>query len=253
VPDQIILTLFLVILLAFAFDFINGFHDTANAVATAIATGALLPRTAVLLAAVMNFLGALAFNGVAQNIAGNLIRPFDAQSGLQIIAAALAAAMIWNLATWLGGLPSSSSHALLGALTGAAYAAAGSRVLDAGCGASIFPVFLAKLGHRVSALDLRVPEGLGRLHGVEIDYVRGELTALPFADAQFDAVFCISVIEHLGHQGVPRALQELRRVVRPGGRLLITTDFYEDARAPATPRTWRQWACDCSTGTASTT
>lgn len=129
-PDQIVLSLFLVILLAFAFDFINGFHDTANAVATAIATGALLPRTAVLLAAVMNFLGALAFTGVAQNIAGNLIRPFDAQSGLQIIVATLAAAIIWNLATWLGGLPSSSSHALLGALTGAAYAAAGSRVLD---------------------------------------------------------------------------------------------------------------------------
>ena len=109
--------------------------------------------------------------------------------------------------------------------------APGSRVLDAGCGASIFPVFLAKLEHQVSAVDLEVPEGLDRAHGVTIDYRRAGLTELPFPDRHFDAVFCISVIEHLGHQGVPHALQELRRVVRPGGRLLLTTDFYEDADA----------------------
>jgi len=130
VSGDIFQALCLVILLAFAFEFINGFHDTANAVATSIATGALWPRTAVLLAAAMNFLGALVFTGVARQIAGNLIRPFDAQSGLQMIMAALAAAIVWNLATWLGGLPSSSSHALLGALAGAAYAAAGSGVFD---------------------------------------------------------------------------------------------------------------------------
>lgn len=107
----------------------------------------------------------------------------------------------------------------------------GSRVLDAGCGASIFPVFLAKLGHRVSAVDLQVPAGLDRAHGVAVQYTHGELHRLPFGDEQFDAVFCISVIEHLGHAGVPAALQELRRVLRTGGRLLITTDFYEHADA----------------------
>jgi SAM-dependent methyltransferase len=107
----------------------------------------------------------------------------------------------------------------------------GSRVLDAGCGASIFPVYLACSGHDVTGLDLSVPTGLGARHGVRIAYVRGGLTALPFDADRFDAIFCISVIEHLGHDGVPEALAELRRVLRPGGRLLLTTDYYEDAGA----------------------
>lgn len=109
--------------------------------------------------------------------------------------------------------------------------APGSRVLDAGCGASIFPIYLAKDGHRVTGLDLRVPHGLDREHGVHVDYIEGNLTELPFPDEHFDAVFCISVIEHLGLEGIPRALDELRRVTRRGGRLLITTDYYENARA----------------------
>jgi SAM-dependent methyltransferase len=106
-----------------------------------------------------------------------------------------------------------------------------SRVLDAGCGASIFPVYLAKQGHRVTGVDLEVPEGLDRMHDVHVDYVRAGITELPFPDCSFDAVFCISVIEHLGHHGVRGALSELRRVLRPGGRLLVTTDYYEDASA----------------------
>lgn len=109
--------------------------------------------------------------------------------------------------------------------------APGSRVLDAGCGASIFPIYLAKLGHRVTGLDLNVPEGLNQAHGVEVDYCKGELTELPFEDGSFDAIFCISVIEHLGHQGAPAALAEMRRVLKPEGRLLVTTDYYEDANA----------------------
>jgi SAM-dependent methyltransferase len=107
----------------------------------------------------------------------------------------------------------------------------GSRVLDAGCGASIFPVYLAKQGHRVTGVDLEVPDGLDRMHDVHIDYVRAGITELPFPDCSFDAVFCISVVEHLGHDGVQAALSELRRVLRPGGRLLVTTDYYEDASA----------------------
>lgn len=106
-----------------------------------------------------------------------------------------------------------------------------SRVLDAGCGASIFPIYLAKLGHRVAGLDLDIPQGLDRLHGVEVDYCQGQLTELPFEDESFDRIFCISVIEHLGHRGAPAALEEMRRVLKPDGRLLITTDFYEDAAA----------------------
>lgn len=109
--------------------------------------------------------------------------------------------------------------------------APGSRVLDAGCGASIFPVYLAKMGHQVTGVDLSVPQGLNEFHQVHVNYVPAAITSLPFEDNSFDSVFCISVIEHLGHQGVPAALRELRRVLRPGGRLLITTDYYKDADA----------------------
>jgi SAM-dependent methyltransferase len=109
--------------------------------------------------------------------------------------------------------------------------APGSRILDAGAGASIFPVYLAREGHRVTALDLDARRALGGGHGVVVPYVRGDLTALPFADESFDAVFCISVVEHLPEQAVPAALRELRRALRPGGKLLLTTDFFEDAAA----------------------
>ncbi len=106
-----------------------------------------------------------------------------------------------------------------------------SRVLDAGCGASIFPIYLANEGYRVSAVDLAPPVGLERLHDVNVDSIRGELTALPFADNSFDVAFCISVIEHLGRNGMSVALNELRRVIRYAGRLLLTMDYYEDASA----------------------
>jgi SAM-dependent methyltransferase len=109
--------------------------------------------------------------------------------------------------------------------------AQGNQVLDAGCGASIFPIYLAARGYQVTALDLDPPTGLERLHRVDVDYVQGQLTALPFEDNTFDAVFCISVIEHLGTDGMPAALSELRRVIRPRGKLLLTTDYYEDAGA----------------------
>lgn len=129
-PEQAVFNLGIIVVLALVFDFINGFHDTANAVATAIATGALAPRQAVLIAAVMNFLGALVFTGVAQNIAGNLLHPLNPEQGLKVIMAALVSASAWNLATWRFGLPSSSSHALIGSLAGAAYTAAGNQGID---------------------------------------------------------------------------------------------------------------------------
>jgi len=106
-----------------------------------------------------------------------------------------------------------------------------SRVLDAGCGASIFPVYLARQGHDVTGVDLDIPTGLADAHGVDIHYTSAGITDLPFPDQHFDAVFCISVIEHLGHGGVQAALDELRRVVKPGGRLMLTTDYFEDANA----------------------
>ncbi len=109
--------------------------------------------------------------------------------------------------------------------------ARGSHVLDVGCGASIFPIYLAAQGNQVSALDLNPPRNLPRLHGVGVKYVRGELTALPFADNAFDAVFFISVIEHLGRAGISASFSELRRVAQFRSKLLLTTDYYEDANA----------------------
>ncbi len=79
----------------------------------------------------------------------------------------------------------------------------GSEVLDAGCGASIFPVFLAGQGYRVSACDLDLPHCLDELHGVRVDYRRSDLCALPYADNRFAAIFCISVIEHLPREKMP--------------------------------------------------
>lgn len=103
------------------------------------------------------------------------------------------------------------------------------RVLDVGSGASIFPVYLAAVGRDVTAVDRLLPARLGEGSGVEVSYVTGDLTALPLADASYDAVFCISVIEHLPEPQVPVALRELWRVVRAGRPLLLTTDYYRDA------------------------
>lgn len=107
----------------------------------------------------------------------------------------------------------------------------GSRVLDAGCGDSIFPVYLAVQGYRVTALDRRLSGGLDALHGVRVGYTGGDLTRLPLREDSQDAVFCISVVEHLAGDGVSSALQEMRRVLRPGAPLLLTTDYYQDAGA----------------------
>ncbi len=124
-----ILTIFVVIF-ALAFDFINGFHDTANAIATSVSTRALRPRTAVLLAAIMNFIGALTFTGVAKTISKDIVDPFMLEKGSLVILAALVAAIAWNLITWYFGIPSSSSHALIGSIAGAAISAAGFAVLN---------------------------------------------------------------------------------------------------------------------------
>jgi PiT family inorganic phosphate transporter len=112
-----------VVLTALAFDFTNGFHDTANSVATSIATGALKPRTAVLIAAVLNLVGAFLSVQVAKTISSGLVD--DTLITPTVIFAGLVGAIVWNLLTWLLGLPSSSSHALIGGLIGATWVAAG--------------------------------------------------------------------------------------------------------------------------------
>ena len=114
------LVVVLVVVLALFFDFTNGFHDTANAMATPIATGALKPRTAVILAAVMNLAGAFISTQVAKTISVDTINGDLTKWGPAMIFAGLTGAILWNLTTWFFGLPSSSSHALFGGLIGAA-------------------------------------------------------------------------------------------------------------------------------------
>jgi inorganic phosphate transporter, PiT family len=115
----------IVVLVALAFDFTNGFHDTANAIATTVSTKALSPRKAVLMASTLNLVGALTFTGVAQTIGGSIADPLKLQHGMLIVLAALIAAIAWNLITWYYGIPSSSSHALIGGLAGAVVGVAG--------------------------------------------------------------------------------------------------------------------------------
>jgi len=117
--------LWIVVILALSFDFINGFHDTANAIATSVSTRALRPRVAILMAAAMNFLGAITFTGVAKTIGSGVADPSVLDNGVEIVIAALISAIAWNLITWWFGIPSSSSHALIGSLTGAVIGGAG--------------------------------------------------------------------------------------------------------------------------------
>ncbi|HXR05096.1 MAG TPA: inorganic phosphate transporter [Verrucomicrobiae bacterium] len=112
----------LVILAALVFTYINGFHDTANSIATVVATKVLTPRQAVMLAAVTNLIGAFLGSAVATTIASGLVNPKVATS--EVLICALIAAILWNLLTWWFGMPSSSSHALVGGLCGACLAAA---------------------------------------------------------------------------------------------------------------------------------
>jgi len=130
----------LVIVLALFFDFTNGFHDTANAMATPIATGALKPKAAVAIAASLNLVGAFLSTEVARTISGGLIK--EGEGGIQItpvmIFAGLIGATLWNMVTWLLGLPSSSSHALFGGLIGAA-------IVGAGFGSVDFAVLMSKV------------------------------------------------------------------------------------------------------------
>ncbi len=123
--DPVMAHISIIVFLALSFDFINGFHDTANTIATSISTKALPPRVAILFSAFMNLLGALTFTGVAQTIGGKIADPLVLENGITIVAAALIAAISWNLITWYFGIPSSSSHALIGSLAGAVIIAEG--------------------------------------------------------------------------------------------------------------------------------
>jgi PiT family inorganic phosphate transporter len=124
----------LVVVVALVFDYTNGFHDAANAIATSVSTRALAPRSALLMAAVMNLVGAFLGTAVASTVGSGIIDAPVGLPGLVVVLCALIGAIVWNLITWYFGMPSSSSHALIGGLVGAALASAGgvkwSGVLD---------------------------------------------------------------------------------------------------------------------------
>src|ERR671920_243897 len=126
-PSFELALLITIIVLGLAFDFINGFHDTANAIATTVATRALSPGRAVLMAACLNVVGALTGTAVASTVGKGIISPELATQ--QLVVAALLAAIAWNLVTWWHGIPSSSSHALVFSIVGAGSAAAGGDAL----------------------------------------------------------------------------------------------------------------------------
>ncbi|MEW5992451.1 MAG: inorganic phosphate transporter [Chloroflexota bacterium] len=128
-PDGVTLLLITVLALAVLFDYVNGFHDTANAIATSVSTRALRPDHAILLSATANFVGALTGTAVAKTISSGIASTPDGDAGQIIVAAALVGAIAWDLITWRLGIPSSSSHALIGGLIGAVLAASGTGAL----------------------------------------------------------------------------------------------------------------------------
>lgn len=151
----------LVIVVALTFDFTNGFHDTANAMATSIATGALKPKTAVIAAGTLNLVGAFLSTEVANTISGGLINEQQVTIAPEFILAGLLGAIIWNLLTWLVGLPSSSSHALFGGLVGAVIVGAGTQ------GVNFFAVITKVL---LPALISPVVAGLAAFCAVKLIY-----------------------------------------------------------------------------------
>jgi PiT family inorganic phosphate transporter len=130
VPDGVTLLLIVVLVLAVAFDYINGFHDTANAIATSVSTRALRPSHAILMSATANFIGALTGTAVAKTIASGIATTPSGDQGQIVVAAALVGGIVWDLVTWRLGIPSSSSHALIGGLIGAAIASGGVQSLQ---------------------------------------------------------------------------------------------------------------------------
>ena len=187
-PEGVTFALVAVLVLAVAFDYINGFHDTANAIATSVSTRALKPGWAIVMSAVANFAGALTGTAVAQTVAGGIIDPnVESQA---VIAAALVGAIIWNLITWRLGIPSSSSHALIGGMLGASLVSAGisswniegivTKVLVPLVGSPIigfiggllfmallFNVFRRANPQRLNGTFPPAPGRIGRVHGVQ--------------------------------------------------------------------------------------
>ena len=146
--EQASVLIFIVIALALIFDFVNGFHDTANAIATCVSTRAVPPAVAIIMSAVLNFAGAMISTGVAKTIGGDIVQSASMVNEV-IIIAALSGAIIWNLITWWFGMPSSSSHALVGGIIGAVIFSVGFMGLN---GYGILNIFLSLVLSPIVAL-----------------------------------------------------------------------------------------------------
>ena len=198
--------LVLVVVVALAFDFTNGFHDTANAMATSIATGALKPRVAVALSGLLNLVGAFLSLSVAATIASGLVDVTGKElaSHLELVVfAGLCGGIIWNLLTWFLGIPSSSSHALIGGVLGSALAAAGSKavqwhgvfekvIIPAGL-SPVIAVFVATVGtYLIYRITRGVPEGT-RTKGFRIGQI-GSASMVSLAHGTNDAQKTMGII-----------------------------------------------------------
>ena len=148
--EQASILIFIVIALALIFDFVNGFHDTANAIATCVSTRAVSPTVAIIMSAILNFAGAMISTGVAKTIGGDIVQSASMVNEV-IIIAALAGAIIWNLITWWFGMPSSSSHALVGGIIGAVIISVGFMGLN---GYGILKIFLSLVLSPLAAMAI---------------------------------------------------------------------------------------------------
>jgi PiT family inorganic phosphate transporter len=205
-PDGTTVLLGVTVAIALGFDFTNGFHDTANAVATTVSTRAMSPRLAVLFSALLNLAGALVATQVlhtkVSNTIGGLVHPGHTQVALRFVVAALLAAIVWNLVTWRAGLPSSSSHALIGGLIGMGFAAYG---IHAVVWDKVGPTIIALVTSPVLGLLLSALVMLGILnalrrshpHRINVGFRRGQILSgawVSFAHGSNDAQKTMGVI-----------------------------------------------------------
>lgn len=191
----------LVIVLALTFDFINGFHDTANAIATCIATRSLSPRIAIIMSAFLNFVGAMVSTGVAKTIGGEIVTSPQMVDSTVLIAA-LFAAIVWNLFTWKIGMPSSSSHALIGGVLGAVTISYGTGAIN---GNGVFMIVAGLIGSPVIAMFsgyvimtllfiLFRNVGRSKVNYISLHIQSLSATVMAFSHGSNDAQKCMGII-----------------------------------------------------------
>ena len=191
----------LVIVLALAFDFINGFHDTANAIATCIATRSLSPRIAIIMSAFLNFVGAMVSTGVAKTIGGEIVTSPQMVDSTVLIAA-LFAAIVWNLFTWKIGMPSSSSHALIGGVLGAVTISYGTGAINGNGGFMIVagligsPVIAMFSGYVIMTLLFILFRNVGKskVNYISLHIQNLSAAVMAFSHGSNDAQKCMGII-----------------------------------------------------------